>query len=413
MHEQENEKIPQNKKNKIGRSIMTGFAAGVVGSFLTLSIVPLTGYYEDIVANQISYASEADAEETEVNKQVESNHDDTHAHSISETIEEASKSIVGVINKQKQSFPSFYQTQTNELNNEAVEAGTGSGVIYKINEQEAYVITNQHVIEGASEIDVSLESGETVQAELVGSDILTDIAVLKIDADSVESTLSFANSDDLRVGEQVLAIGNPLGLDLSRTVTQGIVSALNRSISVETSAGEWDLDVIQTDAAINPGNSGGALINTSGEVVGINSLKIAENGIEGLGFAIPSNDLIPLVDELIETGQISRPYLGIGLANLEQVPRSYLPNLPVEVETGVAVTAVEPNSSAERGGLQSGDVIVTLAGEDIQNSTQLRKQLYQLSVGDEVEVEVYRQGELLEFTIQLATANQSNLDKGE
>ena len=134
--------------------------------------------------------------------------------------------------------------------------------------------------------------------------------------------MEFGDSSHLRAGDQVFAIGNPLGLDLSNTVTQGIVSAVDRTVSVPTSAGNWDLNVIQTDAAINPGNSGGALVNTSGQLMDMNSLKIAEAGVEGLGFAIPSNDLVPIINEIIKKGQVERPYIGVGLASLEQIPEN-------------------------------------------------------------------------------------------
>lgn len=166
------------------------------------------------------------------------------------------------------------------------------------------------------------QTGKT-RAELIGADALTDLAVLRIDSKYAPSTLEFGDSNSIRPGDQVLAIGNPLGLDLSRTVTQGIVSAVNRKITVSTSAGEWDLNVIQTDAAINPGNSGGALINTQGQVIGINSLKISESGVEGLGFAIPSNDVVPIVNEIIEKGHVERPYIGVSLASLDEIPQYF------------------------------------------------------------------------------------------
>jgi serine protease Do len=241
-----------------------------------------------------------------------------------------------------------------------------------------------------------------VTAEVVGTDALTDLAVLKIDAKYAEVTAQFGNSSTLRPGDQVYAIGNPLGLNLSRTVTQGIVSAIDRNISVSTSAGNWETNVIQTDAAINPGNSGGALINPEGLVIGINSLKISESGVEGLGFAIPSNDLIPIVNELIENGKIERPYLGVGLADLAQIPQMYLQNLPSSVKEGVMITVVEPNSAADNGGLKAQDVIVTMNGTKITDSAELRKYLYtEVKNGDEIKFEVYRDGELMTLTVKL------------
>src|SRR5699024_6326387 len=143
----------------------------------------------------------------------------------------------------------------------------------------------------------------------------SDLAVLRIDNEHVEKTLAFGDSSKVRAGEQVVAIGNPLGLEFSRTVTKGIVSAVDRTIKTSTAAGEWDLNVIQTDAAINPGNSGGALVNMAGEVIGINSLKIATSNVEGMGFAIPSNEVVPLVEEMVQEGGISRPYIGISMVD--------------------------------------------------------------------------------------------------
>src|SRR5690606_11171710 len=278
---------------------------------------------------------------------------------------------------------------------ENIEAGTGSGVIIKKDGKHAFIVTNNHVIEGAEKIEVSLDNGEKLTAELVGADALTDLAVLKIDSSKVDAVLEFGDSDLLRAGDTVVAIGNPLGLEFSRTVTKGIVSAAERTINVSTSAGQWDLDVIQTDAAINPGNSGGALINSSGQLVGINSLKISSNGVEGLGFAIPSNDVMPLVDQIIKEGKIERPYMGVSLVDLEQVPEQYLKDLPESVEGGVMITAVEPGSAAAKSELQAQDVIVGIEKEEIKSASELRKVLYtKHKIGDKVKIYVYRQGKL-------------------
>ena len=213
----------------------------------------------------------------------------------------------------------------------------------------------------------------------------------------------------LRAGDQVFAIGNPLGLDLSNTVTQGIVSAVDRTVSVPTSAGNWDLNVIQTDAAINPGNSGGALVNTSGQLMGMNSLKIAEAGVEGLGFAIPSNDLVPIINEIIEKGQVERPYIGVGLASLEQIPRTYLQNLPNNVTGGAVVTSIDPNSAAAKAGLQVQDVIVSINNTNVANSDDLRKFLYaKLEVGDKATFKIYRGSEQKTISLTLTSSNNTN-----
>ncbi|GAE45675.1 serine protease [Mesobacillus boroniphilus JCM 21738] len=235
---------------------------------------------------------------------------------------------------------------------------------------------------------------------------MTDLAVVKIDAAKAADVIEFGDSSVLRAGDQVLAIGNPLGLDLSRTVTQGIVSAIDRSISVPTSAGEWEMNVIQTDAAINPGNSGGALINTDGKVIGINSLKISQNGVEGLGFAIPSNEALPIVNQLIEKGKVERPYLGVSLADLARIPDMYLDNLPENLDSGTMVTYVDPNSAAAEAGLKEQDVIVGINDEKVENASDLRRYMYtKLQNGDSVELKIYRDGKQQTLKVALSAAN--------
>jgi serine protease Do len=287
-----------------------------------------------------------------------------------------------------------------------VETGSGSGVIFQKNNNTAYIVTNNHVVEGASKLEISLYNGQKTTAEVVGTDALTDLAVLKIDAKYVTTTANFGDSSKLRPGDQVYAIGNPLGTDLSRTVTQGIISATNRTISVSTSAGDWDTNVIQTDAAINPGNSGGALINTQGQVIGINSLKISETGVEGLGFAIPSDDFIPIVNQLIKYGKINRPYLGVGLEDLDQVPQMYLPE---NVSKGVIVMNIDSNSAAAKAGFKAKDIIVSMNGTQIANSSELRKYLYtKVKIGDTIKFGVYRDGKQITLTAKITANSEGN-----
>ena len=312
-------------------------------------------------------------------------------------IEHTSNAIVGVVN---------YKTNGNRFAEDvqSIKNGTGSGVIYKIEGNDAYIVTNNHVIEGAQKIEVSLESGDITTAELVGKDALSDLAVLKIDAKYAKTVLEFGDSDTLRAGDPVVAIGNPLGLDFSRTVTKGIISAVDRAIHVETSAGDWELNVIQTDAAINPGNSGGALLNTSGEVIGINSLKISQGGVEGLGFAIPSNEVVPLLEVMSEHGQVERPYIGVGLADLNQVPAQYVQHLPESVEGGVMVVNVDPESAAGKAGIQEEDIITAINGKELKNSSELRKFLYsELKVGDKASFTLYRGTEVKTIELTLTS----------
>ncbi|MEC1525280.1 S1C family serine protease [Neobacillus niacini] len=388
------------KKKRNIKGFASMVAAGVIGSVLTLTVLPYTDYMENL-SNAGSQSTGISVKNTnpEVNTVTAQLTSAKSSASIADTVEHLSKTIVGIVNYQQRQSRSLYGSN----NSQDVESGTGSGVIFQKNNDTAYIVTNNHVVEGATKLEVSLYNGEKVNAEVVGTDALTDLAVLKIDSKNVEATAQFGDSSTLRPGDEVYAIGNPLGLEFSRTVTQGIVSAVNRSIDVTTSAGTWETTVIQTDAAINPGNSGGALINPEGLVVGINSLKIADSGVEGLGFAIPSNDLIPIVNQLIDNGKVQRPYLGIGLADLSEVPQLYWENLPDSVKEGVMITAVEPNSAAANGGLRAQDVIVSMNGNKIANASDLRKFLYSdVKIGDEVKVEVYRDGKLTTVNVKLA-----------
>lgn len=385
------------KKRRNVKGFASTLAAGVIGSVLTLAILPHTDYINDHFPKVENQSTVSTQQGTQV-KPVVAQPTAVSSNSIADTVENVSKAIVGIVN---------YQQQQNSFNanantSQSVESGSGSGVIFQKNNDTAYIVTNNHVVEGATKLEVSLYNGEKATAEVVGTDALTDLSVLKIDAKYVTATADFGDSSTLRPGDQVYAIGNPLGLDLSRTVTQGIVSATNRSIAITTSAGNWDTNVIQTDAAINPGNSGGALINPQGQVIGINSLKISESGIEGLGFAIPSNDLIPIVNQLIKSGKIDRPYLGVGLADLDQVPQMYWENLPNNTK-GVMLTNIEPNSAAANAGLQVKDIIVLMNGTDITSSSELRKYLYtKVSKGDEIKFGVYRDGKQMTINVKLA-----------
>ncbi len=378
----------QNNNNKPAKRFLSTVGAGVIGSVLTLAVVVNTDLIQAVSPESTPVTENATAYTVQqtANKTV---------NSLSDMVESASSAIVGIVT---------YQTPGNRFvqNAEAVQRGSGSGVVYKIDGDKAYIVTNNHVIEGAERLEVSLESGEKTAAELVGKDALSDLAVLTIDAKHADAVLEFGDSDKLRAGDEVVAIGNPLGLDFSGTVTQGIVSAVNRSINVNTSAGEWEMNVIQTDAAINPGNSGGALLDTTGQVIGINSLKIAENGVEGLGFAIPSNEVIPLIEEMEAHGKIERPYIGIGLANLDQVPSSYLQGLPLDVKGGVMIASIDPKSAAAKAGLQTEDIITAINEKTINNATELRKFLYtELKVGDTATFTIYRGADRKKIEVSL------------
>lgn len=319
--------------------------------------------------------------------------------SVVEAVEQVSDAVVGVVNYQ----------QSQLFSEDSNQAGTGSGVIYKKEDGSAYVVTNHHVIEGAKSIDVILSGGEKVQAEILGSDQLSDLAVLKIDGSSVTEVADFGSSKELKVGETAIAIGNPLGMEFAGSVTKGIISGLERTMPVDLNQdgqSDWETEVLQTDAAINPGNSGGALVNLSGEVIGINSMKIAKQEVEGIGFAIPTATAKPIIKDLEENGEVTRPYMGVQTRDLSTISTQQLQNtlkLPQEVQEGVIVAATQNGSPAQEAGLQKYDVIVQADGQDITSLVDLRKFIYEeKNVGDSMDITFYRNGEKQSTTLTLA-----------
>jgi serine protease Do len=318
-------------------------------------------------------------------------------------IDKAADAVVGINNIQNSNFWS------DESGDDQGPAGTGSGVIYKKAGDKAYVVTNQHVVEGATQLEVTLNDGTKIPAKLMGGDIWTDLAVLEISADKIKKVAEFGNSEALKMGEPVMAIGNPLGATFSGSVTQGIISGINRTIPVDINQDgimDWNAEVLQTDAAINPGNSGGALINIAGQLVGINSMKIAQNAVEGIGLSIPINYAKPIINDLEQFGVVKRPYMGVDLKSVAEIPGYYQEEalkLPRDINYGVALRQVIPNSPAAQAGLQELDVIVEMDGETIHDVIDLRKHLYQeTKVGDQMEIKYYREGKLKTTTITLA-----------
>ena len=270
------------------------------------------------------------------------------------------------------------------------ERGTGSGVIY---DKEGYIATNNHVVEDAQEIIVSLPDGRTVSGKVLGADAATDLAVVKIEADNL-AVAEFGDSDTLQVGEPAIAIGNPLGLEFRGSVTAGVISALNRSIEL----GERKFNLIQTDAAINPGNSGGALVNADGEVVGINSAKIAASGVEGIGFAIPVNTAKPILDELAKKGRIARPYLGVSLMDGEIAKRF---GFEIDMHGGILVVKVLKDGPAGKAGVKGGDIILEFGGKKIKTAIDLRTALSEHRVGDSVDMLIMRNGDPMTLSVKL------------
>jgi len=330
---------------------------------------------------------------------------------VTQAVEQATPAVVSVINLQRNNFQSWANYYGGQGNQEDYQqAGSGSGAVYKIEGDLAYIFTNHHVIEGSDMIEVLLADGTRVPATVEGSDMWTDLAVLSIDAEHVDTALEFADSDNLSVGEPAIAIGSPLGTEFASSVTSGIVSGVNRTVPVDTNNDgqlDWEMTAIQTDAAINPGNSGGPLVNVAGQVIGINSMKISSGTVEGMGFAIPSNGALDIINELEQNGEVVRPYLGITMADLALVSRTQQGeelNLPDDVTEGVVITRVENGSPAANAGLQPGDVIVSFNGETVTDTVTLRQLIYTTEVGQQVEVEYYRNGEPRVANIEMQPA---------
>ena len=394
----------ERKKRQPGMSrvVMTSITSAVIGGMVVLLMLPTlskSGYISMVEPGKVNAMSNPAANlfAQPVSVEVSS--------ATVDAVEKAENAVVGVINIRR---------VVNWFNEEQEQRGEGSGVIFEKKNGKAKIITNHHVIAGGSRIQVALPDGETVEAKVLGADPFTDLAVLEIDGAKVTKVAELGDSSTLRVGEPAIAIGNPLGLEFSRTVTQGIISSLNRSMPIdidENGQDDWELDVLQTDAAINPGNSGGALVNIRGQVIGINTMKISKTGVEGLGFAIPINDVKKIVTDLVQYGELKRAQLGITPYDLTRVPRYHWKetlNLPNDVKAGVVISSpVGKFSAAGKAGLQQYDVIVKLDGKDINNSAQLRKYLtLNKKPGDKMEITYYRDGFLKTTTATLDNPSQ-------
>lgn len=385
------------QSNKLARSLLVGVATLTLAGCQTASNEGTESAAQD----------PNEAETTQVRVEVTSD--------ITEAVEKVEGAVVSVINMQQQNTEGFNglfgTTESTQEDDQLQTAGEGSGVIYKTEGDSSYVVTNNHVIEGSDAIEVLMKDGTKVEAELVGSDSWTDLAVLKISSENVMTVAEFGDSDLLNVGEPAIAIGSPLGTNYASSVTSGIISAKNRSVPADIDgdgAADWEMTAIQTDAAINPGNSGGALVNIAGQVIGINSMKISSDTVEGMGFAIPSNDVVEIIAELEANGEVVRPVLGISLLDLSQISeqqQSAVLKLPDDVNSGVVVAQVEAGSAAEQGGLEQYDVIVGFNGEEITDTIELRQAIYSTDVGQEVEIEVYRGGELVTVNVTMTSSN--------
>ena len=285
-------------------------------------------------------------------------------------------------------------------------ASTGTGFVYKKANGKAYLMTNNHVISGGKTVKVLFQNGDELEATTVGSDTYSDIAVLSVkDSDKIVAATTGA-SDKSKVGDTVFTVGSPEGSDYAGTVTKGILSAKDRLVEVALSnsqTSDYYMQVLQTDAAINPGNSGGPICNTNGEVIGITNMKLVDDTVEGMGFAIPIEDALKVAEVLEKDGKVSRPYIGISMLDLSNSYYLWQSGImvPENVNNGVAVVKVESGSPADKAGLKKGDIITKLAGKDTKSLAEFRYELYKHSPNDSVEVTYIRDGKEQKATLTL------------
>lgn len=384
------------KLGNITLIFVVGFLGGILGTFLTL---------------QTSHSSTSNTE----SKQVHSTTVKTaykNTTSTSEAVDKVKNAVVSVITYSDSSNQGLFEK---EENSDSQISSEGSGVIYKKEGKYAYLVTNTHVINGAKKVDILLADGNKVPGEVVGSDVYSDIAVVRISADKAKAVAEFGDSNQLTVGETAIAIGSPLGTDYANSVTQGIISSQGRNVKLKADNGQnISTRALQTDAAINPGNSGGPLINIQGQVIGITSSKISNNGqtsVEGMGFSIPANDVVNIIKQLEEKGKVVRPALGIQMMDLSNLSTSDLSQLklPEKISGGVLVRSTLENMPASDK-LQRYDVITKIDDTDIESTADLQSALYSHQINDTIKVTFYRDGKQQTTSIKLTKSTEDLSD---
>ena len=372
---QENPK-PKKKRRLNLAILVTALISALLGGVLASYILPVY-----VFGNLIPYPENYFGQDV---KQVINVEPSNSEFLVSAVAKKAMPSVVGITTESiKQDF--FFGTSKSQ--------GVGTGVVV---DSRGYILTNSHVVNNGSveNLKVLFEDGTTKPAKILWNDAAMDLAVIKVDGVNV-TPAELGDSDQMEVGEVAIAIGNPLGLQFERTVTSGIISGLNRSIEINVN--ESIEGLIQTDASINPGNSGGPLLNSKGEVIGINTAKIQTG--EGLGFAIPINIAKPIVDQFIENGEFSKVYMGIKGTNVDVFERSVGTDL--SVDKGIYVIEVTKDSPASKADIRSGDVIVSAEGKEITSMSQLIRQLYQYKPDESIEIEIVRNGEKMKIDVKL------------
>jgi len=377
VEKEENSNQPESRMGKHNKRKVTVNTNGLFKIVITLLVVASLGM-NVFLFTKVNKSSSSGSSSNK-NATVENVNYDVKS-STTDVIEKVNSSVVGVL---------VYANGT--------ASGSGSGVVYRVDGKTAYIITNAHVVSGATDVQVVFSNKESVNATIVGSDTYSDIAVLKLTADFDMTAIKCGDSSLLDQGETVLAIGSPLGIEYAGTVTQGIVSGIDRTVSVDLNDDgqeDWDMNVIQTDAAINPGNSGGALVNMAGELVGITSMKLSNTSVEGMGFALPINDVITSVEQIIENGKVTRPQIGISGVSLSGYSSYQLRyyRINTDLTDGIYVSRVTSGGAASKAGIQEGDIIVKFDGKEVTTYKSFLTELYSKEPGDKVSVVVNRNG---------------------
>ena len=367
VEKEENSNQPESRMGKHNKRKVTVNTNGLFKIVITLLVVASLGM-NVFLFTKVNKSSSSGSSSNK-NATVENVNYDVKS-STTDVIEKVNSSVVGVL---------VYANGT--------ASGSGSGVVYRVDGKTAYIITNAHVVSGATDVQVVFSNKESVNATIVGSDTYSDIAVLKLTADFDMTAIKCGDSSLLDQGETVLAIGSPLGIEYAGTVTQGIVSGIDRTVSVDLNDDgqeDWDMNVIQTDAAINPGNSGGALVNMAGELVGITSMKLSNTSVEGMGFALPINDVITSVEQIIENGKVTRPQIGISGVSLSGYSSYQLRyyRINTDLTDGIYVSRVTSGGAASKAGIQEGDIIVKFDGKEVTTYKSFLTELYSKEPGD-------------------------------
>ena len=394
---------------KVFLYLLAGFIGGVMAFFIMNSIKPTQQSDND------------NGSKTTSTSKVTYN----NTTSTTKAVKKVQDAVVSVINYQKidtassDNYNSLFgdSSESKQTDDGLAIFSEGSGVIYKKDGKDAYIVTNNHVIDGAKRIEILLADGSKIVGTLIGSDTYSDLAVVKVSSEKIKSVAKFADSTKINIGEVAIAIGSPLGTEYANSVTEGIVSSLSRTVTLKNEEGKTvSTNAIQTDAAINPGNSGGALINVEGQVIGINSSKIsstneAGGAVEGMGFAIPSNDVVKIINQLEEKGEVIRPALGISMVNLGDLSTSALSqlNVPKEVTSGIVVATVTEYMPATDK-LKQYDIITAIDGEEVKTTSDLQSALYGHDINDEVKITFYRGNEKKTVTVKL-TKTTKDLEK--